>query len=197
MPSPPSGNRSRRSARVAVLDVLYAREANRNVDIGLADLPNTVDLDDSNRRYATDLLAYLDDNRDKISEAIESRLAEKWTVSRLARVDRCLLLIATAEFYGMPAVPPKVTIAEALAMANRFSDRPSAKFVHGVLAAVLQDSPKKEWTPPALDGEEVEEPSTEPPEPEPEPEETVEEGSEQHDKMLEAGPWITRIEDSP
>jgi N utilization substance protein B len=180
---------------VAVLDVLYAREANRNPNLGLDDLPKTVDLDDRIHRYTTDLLAYLDEHRDELTEAIENCLAEKWTVSRLARVDRCLLLLATGEFYGLPMVPPKVTIAEALALASKFADRPSAKFIHGVLSSVLKNSPKAEWTPPPPGAEEAEEPEQESVEPVEVPEETVEEGSEQHEKILEAGPWVTRVDE--
>ena len=101
----------------------------------------------------------------RIDEILKGKLYE-YELSRVAAVDRGLLRLAVYELYHCPDIPPKVTLDEAIELAKKYSTAESGKFVNGVLAAVLEESPKRDWVPP-IHLEELEEPA--PPEPEPEP----------------------------
>ena len=75
-------------------------------------------------------------------------------------------------------------------MAKKYSTAESGKFVNGVLAAILEESPKKDWTPPIQ--QEFEEPA--PPDPDPERVEVNEDAPE----VLEAakvGKWKLRSQE--
>lgn len=57
---------------------------------------------------------------------------EKWTMRRLARVDRDILRLAMMEIVYMD-VPTRVAIDEAIEMAKRYSDEEGYRFINGVL----------------------------------------------------------------
>lgn len=74
-------------------------------------------------------------------------LKSGWTPERLALVDLLILRIAVFELWHLPEMPPKVTITEAVSLAKRFGGKESSSFVNGVLAKVLEASPKADWEP--------------------------------------------------
>ncbi len=78
----------------------------------------------------------------------ESLLPKQWPLDRLAVVDRLILRMACCELWGMPDVPPKVTLSEYTALAKSYGTADSGRFVNGVLAEALKSSPKADWTPP-------------------------------------------------
>ena len=57
---------------------------------------------------------------------------EKWTIRRLARVDRDILRLAMVDIVYLN-VPKKVAIDEAVEMAKRYSDEDGYRFINGVL----------------------------------------------------------------
>ena len=86
---------------------------------------------DDVRSYACELL----DNWIRYQKAIDVQLndaMEKWSIRRLARVDRDILRLAMIEIVHMD-VPKKVAIDEAIEMAKRYSDEEGYRFINGVL----------------------------------------------------------------
>ena len=70
---------------------------------------------------------------------IDSKLtcaSENWSLSRMARVDRSILRIATYEIAFLDEVPVNVAINEAIEVAKRFGSEESPVFVNGVLDKV-------------------------------------------------------------
>ena len=57
---------------------------------------------------------------------------EKWTIRRLARVDRDILRLAMIDIVYLN-VPKKVAIDEAIEIAKRYSDEDGYRFINGVL----------------------------------------------------------------
>lgn len=83
------------------------------------------------RGYACELLG----NWISYQKAIDAQLndaMEKWSIRRLARVDRDILRLAMIEIVYMN-VPKKVAIDEAIEMAKRYSDEDGYRFINGVL----------------------------------------------------------------
>ncbi len=86
---------------------------------------------DEVRGYACELLG----NWIRYQAAIDTQLneaMEKWSIGRLARVDRDILRLAMIEIVHME-VPKRVAIDEAIEMAKRYSDEEGYRFINGVL----------------------------------------------------------------
>lgn len=75
-------------------------------------------------------------------------LKADWTPDRLAVTDRIALRLAVFELWNQENTPPKVIITEAVNLAKKFGSAESGRFVNGVLAKVLESSPKKDWDSP-------------------------------------------------
>lgn len=62
-----------------------------------------------------------------------------WQMSRLSRVDRQILRLATFEMVFADDVPAKVAVNEAIDLAKHFGTEDSGKFVNGVLGKMIQE----------------------------------------------------------
>lgn len=62
-----------------------------------------------------------------------------WQMSRLSRVDRQILRLATFEMVFASDVPAKVAVNEAIDLAKHFGTEDSGKFVNGVLGKMIQE----------------------------------------------------------
>ncbi|MHA6530718.1 transcription antitermination factor NusB [Paenibacillus sp. BAC0078] len=62
-----------------------------------------------------------------------------WQMSRLSRVDRQILRLATFEMVFANDVPAKVAVNEAIDLAKHFGTEDSGKFVNGVLGKMIQE----------------------------------------------------------
>jgi N utilization substance protein B len=75
-------------------------------------------------------------------EAIDAKIRDvsrHWRLERMARVDRNVMRLAVFELMGMPDVPRRVTLNEAVELAKRFGDENSASFVNGVLDKIASE----------------------------------------------------------
>lgn len=184
--------KNRRAAREAALRALYAIEIGKTLlPDAIAELRENADLDEELTAYAVSLVTGVREHLAEIDDLVAARVLE-WDYDRLAAVDRNLMRIATYELFHKPDVPPKVTLDEAIELAKKYSTAESGRFVNGVLAKVLESSPKLNWIPPVHDDSEaLEEPA--PPEPEPEVEETeLQPESAEAKKLQRAGYWGIR-----
>lgn len=68
-----------------------------------------------------------------------ARIADKWSVHRMATVDRNVLRLGAWEITHSPLTPPKVALDEALLLAREFSTADSVAFVNGILDTVLKE----------------------------------------------------------
>lgn len=62
-----------------------------------------------------------------------------WQISRLSRVDRQILRLASYEMIFAEDVPAKVAVNEAIELSKHFGTDESGKFVNGVLGKMIQD----------------------------------------------------------
>ncbi|MEK4628290.1 MAG: transcription antitermination factor NusB [Solibacillus sp.] len=69
----------------------------------------------------------------EIDAALEQKL-EKWTLSRLPKIERTVLRLAIYELLFDQETPNKVVMNEAIELAKTFGDEKSSKFVNGVLS---------------------------------------------------------------
>ena len=75
------------------------------------------------------------------SKALDSLIegaVEKYELSRIQSVERCILHLAFYEMFMDDKIPEKVAIAEALRLAKKFAAPEAVSFVNGVLAGGLK-----------------------------------------------------------
>ncbi|MCW5937125.1 MAG: transcription antitermination factor NusB [Fimbriimonadaceae bacterium] len=178
--------RSRRFARRAAFQALYA------VTIGMAEPEDALataldgaELAPETSEFCRDVFLRAATAPDEFTDLFKPHLAAGWALDRLAVTDKLLCLLACVELWHRPEVPPKVTLDEYVELAKRFGSETSHRFVNGVLANVLRDSPKADWSGPPVEPE-VEEPG---------PAEEAEPGPEQEaeqEELHQVGQWIIR-----
>ena len=131
----------RRIVREKVLQILYAYEMNKDslqplsVEI-LSDVADEVD-----KAFAQELIRKVLANIEDLDGRIIQRVAN-WEMNRIALIDKILLRMGICELLYFPDIPPKVSINESLEIAKDFSTAGSAKFINGVLDAILDDEKK-------------------------------------------------------
>ncbi|MFP3901424.1 MAG: transcription antitermination factor NusB [Acidimicrobiia bacterium] len=130
----PSAVQRWRAARERALELLYEAEAKQvAVDDVLAGLPvPPADL-------AIELVRGVEANRDRIDALISRLVAPRWSLERLATVDRAVLRLGTYELLEARDRSHALVINEAVLLARRFGSDDSPRFVNGVLAAVASE----------------------------------------------------------
>lgn len=178
--------RSRRPARVAALQAVYAVViGGRALDEALKESCSHGELSDDLRDYAHHLSNLMLAHREEYDERVGRHLAAGWSPIRLVATDRILLWLACAELDSSPDVPPKVTAAEVSALARNYGDKESGNYVQAVVGKLVAESPKRDWVPQAR----------EEPMPEPATEETLsDEPLDEDPDSDKVGPWVIRTE---
>ncbi len=87
--------------------------------------------------YIRRLLTALDEHGVEIDTVLGEAL-DNWRMDRLSFLDRAVLRIAAVEIMRFDDVPPKVSIQEAVRLAESYSGIDSPRFVNGVLDALYK-----------------------------------------------------------
>ncbi len=133
---------SRTKARARTLQVLYAWEM-RGSSETLRELDRTLTpgrrrpTDPEVQDYTDRLLSVIERERSTLDARIEV-LADNWRLSRMATVDRNILRIAAAEMLYLDEIPLRVSLQEAIRLAEWFGTEESSRFINGVLDALLR-----------------------------------------------------------
>ena len=75
----------------------------------------------------------------EIDKMIDSH-SEKWSVSRMGKVELSIIRLAVYEIFHDDTVPDKVAINEAVELAKKYGQDGAGAFVNGVLAGILKDN---------------------------------------------------------
>jgi len=134
----------RHLGREAVFQALYSVHISQeNEKKILDDIQGRYNFEDDIKEYVTALFLKTVENKKFIVEII-SKYLENWEWSRVALLDQLILQMATAELFYIDDVPPKVTIAEAIEIANQFSTSDSSAFVNGILDAIYKEQKQED-----------------------------------------------------
>jgi N utilization substance protein B len=90
--------------------------------------------------YVRMLLTLLDQHLGDVDERLQAAL-ENWRLERLSSIDRAVLRIAAVELLHVEDVPPKVSLQEAIRLAEQYGGPDSPRFVNGVLDALYKGMP--------------------------------------------------------
>ena len=90
------------------------------------------------KKYITDAILGIEQNKKEIIEDIEKNLKEEWKLSRISKMDLSILKLAIYEI-KFSEVPYKVSINEAVELAKRYGEDKSKNFVNGILASIVKE----------------------------------------------------------
>ena len=123
----------RRQAREAALQALFQCDFLGAWDIDAAEFcMQHYGAGEQCREFALKLCHGVISNLVKIDSQLTCA-SENWSLSRMARVDRAILRVATYEISYLDEVPSNVAINEAIEVAKRFGAEESPVFINGVL----------------------------------------------------------------
>lgn len=130
--------RERSRAREWALRVLYAWET-RGGDLMavLEEFMFRRRIGAERRPYVRRLVEAVAGDVAGVDREIQAALTN-WRLERLSAMDRAVLRLAAAEMIHFPDVPPRVSIQEALRLAEKYGTDQSPRFVNGVLDALMR-----------------------------------------------------------
>lgn len=131
--------KARSRARGWALQILYAwemRGATRPLPDVLAEFAAERRIAEQSRDYLFRLILSVHDHLETIDRDLEACLTN-WRLERLSVIDRGILRLAAAEMLYLDDVPPRVTIQEAIVLAEKYGTSESPRFVNGVLDALM------------------------------------------------------------
>ena len=129
----------RSKARAWALHTLYAWEARDGTDLEVV-LDHFLThrrVAPSRRDYLRRVVDTIADHGRPIDAALQDAISN-WRIERLSVIDRNILRIGAAEMMYFDDVPPRVSIREALKLADRYGTDESPRFVNGVLDALMK-----------------------------------------------------------
>jgi transcription antitermination protein NusB len=130
-----NGIMKRRTARERALQALF------QIDVSNTDPASAIEHvleGESGDDYLTRLVLGVVEQKEEIDQLIKGNL-EKWSIDRLATVDRNLIRIAVFELkFNDNEVPKNVILDEAIEIAKIYGDDQSSRFINGVLSKVKE-----------------------------------------------------------
>jgi transcription antitermination protein NusB len=136
--------RDRSRAREWALRVLYAwetRRAEEGLEAVLEEFLARRVVAPARKPYLRRLIAALDADMPAIDAELQRSLTN-WRLERLSVIDRNVLRLGATEMIHFADVPPRVSIQEALNLADRYGTDRSPGFVNGVLDALMRRLPR-------------------------------------------------------
>ncbi|HWP31904.1 MAG TPA: transcription antitermination factor NusB [Fimbriimonadales bacterium] len=124
---------SRRRARYVAFRALYQMDiAGVTIEEALKDAQEQAKLGAEGRNFSARLALGAAQHLEEIDSWIE-KLAEGYSLERLAAVDRAILRLGLYELLYEKETPPAVVINEAVELAKEYSTEHSGAFVNGIL----------------------------------------------------------------
>ncbi len=123
-------------ARESVFKYLFSRLFNPS-DEGLFALL-CKELNEEDKKFASDLLSAVDNGKDKYFARIEE-LSIGFKLNRLHSADKCAILLGMAELDNFRETPIAVVINEIVNMVAKYSTESSTGFVNGILAEFAKE----------------------------------------------------------
>ena len=93
----------------------------------------TVSVDADDGAYIREIYKGVTSHYDELMEEV-GKVADKFDVERIYKVDLSILLLAIYEIKYMQDVPFKVSVDEAVNLAHKYSTEKSGKYINGILS---------------------------------------------------------------
>ena len=126
----------RHQARERALQILFQDDIHGKSGLWLDVFWKENEASGEARAFAERLVAGVLEQKPEL-DALITKYATNWKISRMPIVDRNILRAGVYELMWMDDVPARVTMNEAVELAKSFGDDEASKFVNGVLDQVL------------------------------------------------------------
>lgn len=93
--------------------------------------------DNEDREYISRAFDGVLNHQDEI-DALISKTSQGWPIDRMSLVDLTILRLAVWEILYDPSIPGSVSISEAVALTECYSDPEDKGFVNGILGTILR-----------------------------------------------------------
>lgn len=127
--------------RELTFQLLYQIEIQKELDeetIGIFCENNEIE-DEEAKKYITDIVNGIVENKEKINELIAKNLKSDWKIERISKINLALLKLSIFEMiYNQ--LPYKVAINEVIELAKRYGDESAPNFINGVLASIVKEN---------------------------------------------------------
>jgi N utilization substance protein B len=131
----------RRQARECAVQWLFQYDVNaqhhHQVAPSTTAFPSMIDIAPEAKPFAEQLVQGVLEHLPEL-DAMLQRVADHWSVERMAVVDRNVLRCALYELLYLDEIPAKVTMNEAIEIAKRFGSEESGAFVNGLLDRLIK-----------------------------------------------------------
>lgn len=94
---------------------------------------------EDNLGYIQTVVNGVDEKTPELDEEISAHLKKGWTIHRISKVSLAILRLALYEIKFVDDVPEKVAINEAVELAKLYGGEDDAKFVNGILGAIVKE----------------------------------------------------------
>ncbi|HZK89749.1 MAG TPA: transcription antitermination factor NusB [Stellaceae bacterium] len=140
---PSAGGRRRSVARLGAVQALYQHALNPGLgpEIVVGEflhhrLGREIDGEtygEADEALFADIVRGVAHHRERLDETIAATLSEEWPLRRLETILRLILEAGAYELAHRPDIPPRVTLAEYIAIAHAFFDGKEPGLANGVL----------------------------------------------------------------
>lgn len=125
--------------RELTFKILYSNQINKEMnDEELQIFLEENKLKERDKEDIKNTISAINDNLEEIIEKISKNLKDNWTIDRISKIDKALLILAIYEIQ-YKAIPFKVVINEVVELAKKYGEDTSASFINGVLANVVKE----------------------------------------------------------
>ena len=96
-------------------------------------------------RYIDSVVSGVANREEELNEQI-SKYSIGWDISRISKLDRCILQLAMYEILYLEDVPTGVAVSEAVRIAKKYDSEDAAAFINGILGSFARNlnAPKAE-----------------------------------------------------
>lgn len=102
-------------------------------------LLNAIPECEDNLGYIQSVINGVDEKQAELDESISQHLKKGWTLKRISKVALSILRLAVYEIKYVDDVPQKVAINEAVNLAKKYGGEEDARFINGILGAIVKD----------------------------------------------------------
>lgn len=137
-PQTTSGILKRRHARRIAMSVIYAQTVNGDhIDEVIVHMQKMREDWNELPSFTKELCLSVQKNSERI-ESLVTEVLENWRLTRIAPVERALLVLGCTEIFFFPDIPPRVTINEYIELSKSFANENAPAFINGILDKLVQ-----------------------------------------------------------
>lgn len=130
---------TRNEARERLMQALYRADMRGDFILSPTEEAAFTEALSGQRTYFYDLYKLLQDHVEEIDRLIQS-YSGKWDLERIPKTDLAILRLAVCEILFYPAVPPAVSINEAVELGKKYGTENSPSYINGILGNIVRQT---------------------------------------------------------